>query len=88
LLGMTAALSLVSVLVSLAIFDIRKLPRRLAGVAAFSMVFAYIQILGNLTRSNASLLAFIFATSLPPLTAVLITMQFQNLQRLLLREAN
>jgi|WetSurSiteA1Bulk_404760.scaffolds.fasta_scaffold06891_4 hypothetical protein len=88
LLGMTAALSLVSVLVSLAIFDIRKLPRRLAGVAAFSMVFAYIQILGNLTRSNASLLAFIFATSLPPLTAVLITMQFQKLQRLLLREAN
>jgi hypothetical protein len=87
-LWMTAAFSLVSVLVGLALFDVRKLHRRLAGVAAFSMVFAYIQILSNLTRPNASLPAFIFATSLPPLIAVLTIMQFQKLQRLLLREAD
>ncbi len=87
-LWMTAAFSLVSVLVGLTVFDIRKLHRRLAGVAAFSMVFAHIQILSNLTRPNASLLNLIFATSLPPLIAVLITMQIQKLQACLLREAD
>ena len=83
----TAAFSLVSVLVGLTVFDIRKLHRRLAGVAAFSMVFAYVKILSNLTSSNASLLALIFATSLPPLIAVLIAMQFRKLQGFLLRES-
>ncbi|MBN1569073.1 MAG: hypothetical protein JXA73_14585 [Acidobacteria bacterium] len=84
-LWMTAAFSLVSVLVGLTVFDIRKLHRRLAGVAAFSMVFAYIQILSNLTRPDASLLNLIFATSLPPLITVLIVLQIQKLQNCLLR---
>jgi hypothetical protein len=88
LLGMTAAFSLVSVLVGLTVFDIRKLHRRLSGVAAFSLVFAYIQILSNLTRSNASLLTFAFATSIPPLIAVLAVLPIRKLQGYLLREAN
>jgi hypothetical protein len=87
-LGMTAAFSLVSVLVGLAVFDIRKLHRRLAGVAAFSMVFTYVQVLSNLTRSNSSFWALVFATSIPPLIAVLAVLPIQKLQAYLLREAN
>jgi hypothetical protein len=88
LLKMVAEFSLVSVLVGLIIFDVRKLHNRLAGVAAFSMVFAYIQIFINLTRSNGTLFIFICATSITPLIAVLSVLPIRKLQDRMLHETN
>ena len=86
-LKLVAAFSIVSVLVGLAVFDVRRLHRRLAGLAAFSMIFAYIQILSNLTRDNGSLLFLACAASVPPLIAGSAVLLIHKLQSLLLREA-
>jgi hypothetical protein len=88
LLKIVAAFSIVSILVGLSVFDIRKLHRRLAGVAVFGMVFAYIQILSSLTRPHATLFSFVCATSIPPLVAILIIFPIHKLQGYLLHEAN
>lgn len=82
------AFSMVSVLVGLAIFDIRKLHHHIAGVAAFGMAFAYIQILSNMTRSTASLSGLAMVASIPPLMAVLAGIPIRKLKSRLLREAN
>ncbi len=50
LLKTVAAFSIVSVLVAFAIFDIRKLHRRIAGIAVFGMVFSH----ENLKQPDAS----------------------------------
>lgn len=85
-LKMAAAASLVSILVGFIVFDIRRLHRRLTGVAVFGMVFAYIQIFSNLTAST--IFDFVCATSIPPLIAVLIVLPIRKLQGYLLHEAN
>jgi hypothetical protein len=81
---MIAAFSIVSVLIGLVFFDIRKLHRRLAGVAVFGMVFSYIHILSGLTRPYATLLDFVYATSIPSLIAVLFVLPIRRLQNYLL----
>jgi hypothetical protein len=87
LLKTVAAFSIVSVLVGLTVFDVRRLPRRLAGVAAFGMVFSYMKILSNLTHANASVFYLVCATSIPPLVAVLMMLPLGKLQDHLFREA-
>ena len=74
-------------LVALAIFDIRKLRRRIAGIAVFGMVFSNMQILSNLTRPHATLFGFVCATSIPPLMAIFILLPIHKLQGYLLHEA-
>lgn len=87
-LKMVAAFSTVAALVGLVAFDIRKLHLRLAGVAAFGMVFAYIKILSNLTQPQAAYFNFICATAIPPLVAVLIVLPIHRLQEHLLKRAH
>jgi hypothetical protein len=88
LLKTVAAFSIVSVLVGLTVFDVRRLHRRFAGLAAFSMVYGYTHILINLTRDNGSVFYILCATSIPPLMAMLIALPIQKLQGFLLRETN
>jgi hypothetical protein len=88
LLKIVLAFSIVSVLVGLTVFDVRRLHRRLSGVAAFSMVFGYIQILSNLTRDNGNLFYLLCVTSIPPLVAVLMALPIRKLQDRLLLETN
>jgi hypothetical protein len=88
LLKTVAAFSIVSVLVALAIFDIRKLHWRIAGIAVFGMVFSNMKFLSNLTRPHATLFDFVCATSIPPLMAILILLPIHKLQGYLLHEAN
>jgi hypothetical protein len=85
---MTAVFSIVSVLIGLIFFDVRKVHRRMAAVAAFGMVFPYMKILSSMTRPYASIPILLFATSLPPLIAVLFIFPIRKLQDRLLREAN
>ena len=61
---------------------------RLAAIAVFGMVFAYIQILSNLTHPYANLFGFLYATSIPLLTAMLIVLPIHRLQEHLLQKAN
>jgi len=82
-----AIASLITILVGLIFFDIRRIHRRLAGVAAFGMVSAYIQILCNLSGAYPTIFDFLFATSIPPLVAVLVAMQIPKLQNLRLKKA-
>jgi hypothetical protein len=88
LIKIVAAFSIVSVLVALAIFDIRKLHLRIAGIAVFGMVFSNMQILSSLTRPHATLFDFLCATSIPPLMAMLIVLPVHRLQEHLLQKAN
>jgi hypothetical protein len=88
LLKTVAAFSIVSALVGLTVFDVRRLHRRLAGVAAFSMVYGYTHILSSLTRDNGNLFYLLCASSVPPLVALLMVLPIQKLQHRLLREAN
>lgn len=84
----TAAIaSLITILVGLIFFDIRRVHRRLAGMAAFGMVSTYIQILCNLSGAYPTIFDFLFATSIPPLIAVLVAMQIPKLQNLRLKKA-
>jgi hypothetical protein len=87
-LKLAAAASMVSILVGFIVFDIRKLHRRLTGVAVFGMILAYIQILSHRTRPPNALIDFAFATSIPPLIAVLSALPIRKLQRYLLLKAN
>jgi len=87
LLILGAVASMFSLLIGLTVFDIRRLHRRLSGLAAFGMVFAWIEICLHLTGSH-SILEFVFATSLPVLLVALITFLIRKLQVYLLREAN
>jgi hypothetical protein len=87
LLKTVAAFSIVSVLVAFAVFDIRKLHRRIAGIAVFGMVFSNMQILSNLTRPHATLFGFVCTTSIPPLIAILILLPIHKLPGCLLHEA-
>jgi hypothetical protein len=86
LLILGAGSALVSLLVGLTVFDIRRLHRRLSGLAAFGMVFAWINICLHLTGSH-SILEFVFATSMPVLWALLIALPLRKLRRYLLQEA-
>ena len=88
LLKIVVAFSIVSALVALAIFDVRKLHRRIAGIAVFGMVFSNMQILSSLTRPLATLFDFACATSIPPLMALLILLPIHKLRGYLLHEAN
>ena len=83
-----AAFSIVSLLVGLTVYDVRRLHRRLAGLAGFSMIYTYIQILSNLSCDNGNLFYLVCATSIPPIVVVLIALPIQRLQSFLLREAN
>jgi hypothetical protein len=85
-LKMTVAACVVALLIGFLVFDIRKLHRRIAGMAAFGMVFAWIELLSNMSAPS-SLCTFICATSLPPLIAVLMIYPIQKLQEFLLQEA-
>jgi hypothetical protein len=88
LLKTVAAFSIVSVLVGLTVFDIRRIHRRLAAVAAFSMVFSYMRIFSNLTGDNGSILYLVCAASIAPLIAVLVILPIGKLQDYLQHEAN
>lgn len=86
-LKMTAAACAVSLLAGVLVFDIRRLHRRIAGIAAFGMVFTWIELLLQM-RGPQSISALIFATSLPPLIAILMIFPIQKLQQCLLQEAS
>jgi hypothetical protein len=86
-LKMVVVFSIVPVLAGLIVFDVRKLHLRLAGIAVFSMVYAYIQILSNLTRPYATIFDLVCATTIPPLLAVLIIFPIHRLQEHLLKKA-
>jgi hypothetical protein len=86
-LKLTAAACAVSLLVGFLVFDIRKLHRRIAGIAALGMVFAWIELLMQM-RGPQSIAALICATSLPPLIAVLMISPIKKLQQFLLQEAS
>ncbi len=83
-----AAAWLVTMLVSYSVYDIRRLGRRLAGMAVFGMVFAFVQILSNFNGSYISIWNFVYATSIPPLLAVLTLLSIQRLQNRFLSEVN
>jgi hypothetical protein len=85
-LKMAAAACVVSLLAGLLIFDIRKLHRRTAGIAALGMVFTWIKLLVHI-RGPQSIGALVLATSLPALIAVLMILPIQKLQQFLLQEA-
>jgi len=86
-LKMTAAACVVSLLAGFLVFDIRRLHRRIAGIAALGMVFTWIELLLQM-RGPQSISALIFATSLPPLIAVLMIVPIQKFQQYLLLEAS
>jgi hypothetical protein len=86
-LKMTLAACTVSMIAGLIVFDIRKLHQRIAGIAALGMIFAWIKLLVNLTAPPC-LLSSIFATSLPPLIAVLMILPIKKIQQFLLQEAS
>jgi hypothetical protein len=84
----TAAIaSMISILVGLVVFDIRRLRRRLAGVAVFGMFICYCQILSHL-HSHLTGLELVLTTSIPLLTAVLIIVPLGKLQSYLLHKVN
>lgn len=76
-----------SMLVGLTVFDIRRLHRRLSGLAVFGMVFAWIDICVHMTGSH-SILEFVFATSIPVMLSFMIELPVRKLQGCLLKEAD
>jgi hypothetical protein len=84
LLVLGTGASIFSLLVGLTVFDIRRLPRRLSGLAALGMVFAWIDVCCHFGKH--SILEFVFATSIPVLVAILIALPIQKLQGRLLKE--
>jgi hypothetical protein len=80
LLKTIAAFSIVSILVVLVCFDIRKVHLRPAAAASFAMVFAYVKILSNLTQPYVTIPTLLIATSLPPIIALLCIMPIQKMR--------
>jgi hypothetical protein len=85
ILGLGAMLC--SLLVGLTVFDIRRLHQRLAGLAVFGMVFAWIDICVDLTGAH-SILELVFATSIPVMLSFMIELPIRKLQGCLLKEAD
>jgi cytochrome c biogenesis factor len=79
-LKIIAAFCIVSILMALICFDIRKLHLRTAGAASFAMVFAYIKILCNLTVPFASISMLLLATSIPALIMLISIRSIQSLR--------
>lgn len=84
----TAAMaSIISLLVGLVVFDIRRLRRRFAAVAIFGMFVCYCQVLTHLHGPLAGL-ELVFTSSIPVLTAGLILLPLGKLQSRLPHNAN
>jgi hypothetical protein len=86
LLKLAASASLIALIAGLAIFDFRKLHRRLAGAAAIGMCVCYCQILQNLTNNLCTILELEVITLIPFLVAGLVALPIRHLQESVLRE--
>jgi hypothetical protein len=71
---------IVSILIALIVFDIRRLHLRTAGVASFAMIFAYINILRDMTRPYDSIPMLLLATSIPALIMLFSIKSIQTLR--------
>ncbi len=78
---------LCSLLVGLSVFDIRRLHRRLSGLAAFGMVVAWIDICVHMTGAH-SIIELVLATSIPVVLSLMIELPIQKLRGNLLKEAD
>lgn len=76
-----------SLLVGLTVFDIRRLHRRLSGLAVFGMIFVWIDICIHLTGGH-SILELVFVTSIPVMLSFMIELPIRKLQGCLLKEAD
>jgi hypothetical protein len=87
IMKMLAEACIAALLAGFLVFDIRKLHRRIAGIAALGMFYAWIGQLTEL-RGLQSVEALIATTSLPALIAILMISPIQKLRQYMLREAS
>jgi hypothetical protein len=76
---MVATASVVTIVVGLMVFDIRRLANRLTGLAGFGMFYCYCQILQSLTRP-VDALSLVLATSIPLLAAALVILPIRKIR--------
>lgn len=86
LLKLAAFASLIALIAGFAIFDLRKLDRRLAGAAAVGMCLCYCQILQNLTNDLCTILELEVVTLIPFIVAELMALPIRYLQDSVLHE--